>query len=119
MLGRVTHAPSLPTARTLGALLGLGALTRVQSPIIVKSHESEVSPGGTVFPLLPLRTFRKYCSGSISMSGGPASRSRGAPLILMLKRLQHLGSLRLVVRSLASCGALSGVLLCALALGLR
>merc|ERR1712176_164952 len=39
------------------------------------------------------------------MSGGPASRSRGAPLILMLKRLQHLGSLRLVVRSLASCCA--------------
>ena len=57
MLGRVTHAPSFPKARTLGALLGLGALTRVQSPIIVKSHESEVSPGGTVFPLLPLRTF--------------------------------------------------------------
>ena len=42
------------------------------------------------------------------MSGGPASRSRGAPLILMLKRLQHLGSLRLVVRSLASCCALLG-----------
>jgi len=51
---------------------------------------------------------RKCCSGSISMSGGPASRSRGAPLILMLKRLQHLGSLRLVVRSLASCCALLG-----------
>ena len=47
------------------------------------------------------------------MSGGPASRSRGAPLILMLKRLQHLGSLRLVVRSLASFCALFGVLCCA------
>lgn len=31
--------------------------TRVQSPIIVQSHESEVRPGGIVFPLLPLRTF--------------------------------------------------------------
>ena len=53
MLGKVPHAPSFPKARTLGALLGLGALTRVQSPIIVKSHESEVGPGRIVFPLLP------------------------------------------------------------------
>jgi len=44
------------------------------------------------------------------MSGGPASRSRGAPLILMLKRLQHLGSRRLCVRGVftAACGALLG-----------
>ena len=35
----------------------MDALTCVQSPIIVQSHESEVRPGRIVFPLLPLRIF--------------------------------------------------------------
>ena len=59
-------------------------------------------------PAPSARKFGNIAADPISMSGGPASRSRGAPLILMLKRLQHLGSLRLVVRSLASCCALLG-----------
>ena len=64
-------------------------------------------------PAPSARKFGNIAADPISMSGGPASRSRGAPLILMLKRLQHLGSLRLVVRSLASCCALLGGLCCA------
>ena len=35
----------------------MDALTCVQSPIIVQSHESKVRPGRILFPLLPLRIF--------------------------------------------------------------
>jgi len=44
----------LPKGRCIQAM---DALTCVQSPIIVQSHESEVRPGRMSFPLLPLRMF--------------------------------------------------------------
>jgi len=124
MLGRVTHAPSFPRARTVGALLGLDmfaadgcsslgvaqrqyacaeivgrllwlapllavliqkgrsiqamdALTCVQSPIIVQSHESEVRPGRILFLLLPVQKFRNNFGRPIMMFVGPARGSSG------------------------------------------
>ena len=59
IVGRLTRlVPLLAVLIQKGrSIQAMDALTCVQSPIIVQSHESEVRPGRIVFPLLPLRMF--------------------------------------------------------------
>lgn len=100
----------------------MGALTCVQSPIIVQSHESEVRPGRIMFPLLPLRIFGNTSADPSRCLADPlvahealldlvvVAADERRSLGVARKRWQHLGSRR-------RCGAqyLHGVLWCAAA----
>ena len=92
----------------------MDALTRVQSPIIVQSHESEVRPGRMSFPLLPLRIFGNTSADPFRCLVDPlvayealldldiVAADGWRSLDVARKRWQHLGSRRHVWLAAAS-----------------